>query len=655
MSHQQYLILDYETYSEADLKTVGAYQYSVHPSTEVMCMAWRYGTREGLKTAKTHSWDPSDGPVPPALLTFFNSPNTIKVAHNAFFEQVITENVFKIPVIAEQWICTASLAAAMALPRNLEGACEALKLKTQKDMEGRRLTLKWCKPKKPSKKNLSTRHNDKAEFKRIVEYCKTDVDAEVELFLKLPPLNPTERLVWLLDQKINWTGFAVDKELVNTVLKMISEETQSLHKETKELTWGKIESVAQRDEVLQFLDDVCGVKLPDLRAKTVSDYLSTMGEDMPGRRLLEIRQAVSKSSTAKYTAFKKRTGIGDRVRDILVYHTASTGRWGGAGVQPQNFPRGTIKDTEVACEVLRKGDLELVRMIYGNPMEVFSSCLRSMIVPEIGHEFFCGDYAAIEARVLFWVARHEKGLNIYREDRDPYIEMASTIYDRPIETITSKERQLGKGAILGCGFGMGPEKFEKTCIAQGQEITPELARIAVKAYRSDHLPVTILWKNLEKAAVAAIKKPGTKYSINRTKWWVEGDFLFCELPSGRRLSYPGPTLRYKDTPWREKRPVVYHWGVNGLTRKWENASTYGGKLTENVVQAIARDVMAQAMLNLDNAGYKIILSVHDEVLSECQKGVKSLTDFEKIMSTIPPWAEGLPLKVEAWQGTRYKK
>jgi DNA polymerase len=701
MSEQRYLILDYETRSEIELKKVGSYEYANHPTTQILCASWRVGTRKELRNqidAKL-SWNsrsalslmpcPYDADIwSPAfkdtgsgarLAELIANPDLKIVAHNALFEQVITRFVLPRHVWCndyvkslphDRWECTASFAAALALPRNLEGACAALSLPIQKDMDGRRLILKYCKPRKPSKNNPAKWFQSARDLRRIMLYCQNDVDAETMLFLTVPPLTPDERKVWLLDQQINFRGFQADRKLVKAALTHIAEETAHLNKETTRITNGKPGSTTQRDAVLKWLHGK-GVFLPDLRAKTVSDAISAGLVEGEPKRLLEIRQSISKVSTKKYHAFDARSRTDGRVRDILVYHTASTGRWGGAGVQPQNFPRGTIDDTTLAADILRSSDLEFVRLVYGNPMGVLSSCLRSVITAPKGKELFCADYAAIEARVLFWVAKHSSGLKSFFENRPVYEEMASVIFNVDltelialvqIEDASAKlKRQVGKQAFLGCGYGMGWKKFLLTCKFFGIEVDEEIAQTAVSAYRSYHEPVVKLWGSLERAAIAAVKRKGTRFKINRTSWWVEClpgsklEFLWCELPSGRRLAYPFPTIKYELTPWDEKRPVLYHWGVDPLTRKWVCAGTYGGKLTENVVSAISRDLMAGAMLRVAKSGYDLILTVHDEILAERQRGVSSLENFTGLMSQLPPWAEGCPVAVKGWTGPRYHK
>lgn len=300
-------------------------------------------------------------------------------------------------------------------------------------------------------------------------------------------------------------------------------------------------------------------------------------------------------------------------------------------------------------------DLEWLRSLYRNPMEIFANCLRSVITAPPGRELIWADYNAIETRVLFWVADHEDGVEAFRQGRDLYCEMASAIYKREIIKEDKFERQLGKTCILGAGYQMGGPKFQLTCKNQGIAIDEDMAKLAIKAYRETHSPVVQLWWNLEKAAIAAVRGKGKRFKINHTIWWTDSNFLFCELPSGRKLSYYGPEIHYKNTPWGEKRPSLHHWGVNGVTKKWDLGATYGGMLTENIVQAISRDLLASAMLRIEGPVYEIILTIHDEIIAEVDEKKGDLKEFEKLMAEVPPWAKGCPVRVEGQRGLRYKK
>ncbi len=658
-----YLVLDYETRSEASIKDVGGFEYANHPSTEIMCVAWKYSdTKQGLETAETCWWSPFDEKqkwCASDLAIDLGYAGRIS-AHNAFFEQVITKFVLKKYVDLDsfpiyKWHCTAAQARALALPGKLELLCEALDTKHRKDMAGHRLMLKWSKPKRASKKNSDKWCSDPAELQRIIEYCIADVEAETEIFLKIPELLPSEEKIWQLDQKINWRGFHVDRPLVKTILNLISEEEKDLLKKSDDLTLGEFRPT-QRAKLLQWFDGE-GLKLPNLQAATVRDTLERKDISEDCRLMLKVQQSTSKTSAKKYMAFERRSRTDSRIRDHLVYHGASTGRWAGAGVQVQNLPaRGAIKAHTIACDAISDGDLALVRLLFGDAMAAFSGVVRNMITATPGYELFCADYSAIELRVLFWVAREIGALQDLHNGEDLYKALAAKIYAIDIKDVTKDMRDVGKRAILGAGYGMGAPKFILTCKQFANiEIEEEVAKKAIATYRETFKLVPALWYNLEKCAIAAVQNPDKTYSTNRVKWFKRGKFLYCELPSGRRLSYYGPEVRMKKTPWGEDRPALHHWGMDQFTKKWTLGHTYGGSLTENVCSAIARDFMASAMQALEDRRYRVLFSVHDEVLSERKKGRGTLEEFNEIMTTLPNWGIDCFLKVEGWQGDRYRK
>ena len=655
------MLLDYETRSRADLKKCGAYEYARDPSTRILCVGFRCAeTREGLADAETKVWSPFLGPAPELLLEWLAAHDVRLVAHNVPFERVITQYVFhrhvdgdfadRIPL--DRWECSMANSRAVSLPAKLEFAAAALKLKHTKDMQGHRLMLKLSKPRKPTKTDPSPWHSKRAELIRVMQYCATDVDTEAELFLRVPPLSPSERRLWLLDQKINERGFHCDRPLVQRILEMLDRESNRLTDECARLTDGAVRSTKQVAETKRWLA-AQGVELPNLQKKTVADAIAAGLASGKALELLEVRQEASKASTSKYVAFEQRSKSKGRVCDALTFHTAHTGRWGGAGLGPQNLPVPRIDNPHKACERIRDATLEDLRFWYGSPNELFASCLRSMIIASPGKEFFGGDYSGIELRVLFWLAKHEAGLRAIRSGQDMYCAQASVIYDKPITKENHFERQLGKKAVLGCGFQMGPDKFFETCWADGMEVSEEIAKKAVVAYRELHAPVVQLWKNLEQAALAAVRHPGKRYRVNRILWFVEGEYLWAELPSGRRLAYYGPSIKHKITPWGEKKATLYYWCVHPKTKKWVQEGTYGGKLTENCVQAVARDLLADALQRLEARGYEVVLHVHDEPNCEREAGTGSLAEFETLMSRTPPWAADLPVKVEGWQGERY--
>lgn len=665
MSEQLYCILDFETRSKAPIKLVGGFEYAAHPSTEILSVAWRVGTRETLRQKETQKWCVKLYPNSKkrkVLAEILRNPRIRIVAQNSIFEQLITQIVWPrqlgdhLDIPLSRWVCTASMSAAHALPRDLEKACKALGLKAQKNPIGKKLIRKHSIPQKLSKKQTTIWNDDPDGLTALTDYCGEDVDATVELFLTLPPLTPSEREGWKRNQRINKRGIYIDRKLVKSALKLIDIESKRLNSQTRIITDGQLETANQRNAVLAFLAEN-GLKLPNLQKKTVEDALSSGHATGVAAKLLRIRQAISKTSTAKYEGFEARTRFDSRLRDFSFWHGASTGRDTGQGVQIHNLTKPTIDDVPFAIEVLRHGDHEWAFAMLEDIMEALASSTRGVIAATPGHELYCADLNAIEVRVLFWLAGHEKGLQMFRDGEDLYKDQATEIYDKILEAITDPEREVGKRVVLGGGFGMGPPKFAETCKTFGTPVTLALAKRAIKAYRTKHAPVPAMWENLERAAIAATRNPGKVYAVNKTKWFVKRKFLYCELPSGRRLAYFGPSVRMRKTPWGTIKPELHHWGVHPKTKQWVSGGTYGGRLTENVVQAVARDVMVVGQENTERAGYTPLHSVYDELIHERAIGTGgSVEEFERLMiSPMPAWTKGLPLKAKGWAGKRYRK
>jgi DNA polymerase len=342
-----------------------------------------------------------------------------------------------------------------------------------------------------------------------------------------------------------------------------------------------------------------------------------------------------------------------RIRGALLYHGASTGRWAGRGIQPQNYPQGKIKDVHNIISALETGDYQWFQTLFPDVFTALSAALRAMLCAPYGHDLISCDFSAIEARVVCWLAGDEVNLDVYRKGLDPYKEMASAIFNVSTGAV-KQQRELGKRAVLGCGFGMGWKKFMLTCEVQGQPVSEELAQAAVNAYRYKYEPVKAFWNDLEEAAIRAVKYAGRRFDVNEVQWLVKGAFLYCRLPSGRLLAYYAPKIERRDSPMGERDQLTYM-AVDSKTKQWVREGTYGGKLTENVVQATARDVMVDAMFRVERAGYPLVLSVHDELVADVPQAFGSLNEFEQIMSELPHWAKGLPIKVEGWRSDRYKK
>jgi DNA polymerase len=745
--------VDFETRSACDILKEGAWKYSQHPTTQLMCLYVRlphWPAARGWHPAYPRLGIPEEGrDVLDDLFVWLALGGLIE-AHNAFFERSIWTNIcvarYGWPAVPEEaWRCSAAKASAHSLPRSLGAACAALGLEVQKDNEGRRIMLKVCKPRKPKKaeaalikaweesadldayRQLSDLgydfehgllwHEDPEELGKLFSYCGTDVDSEHGLSAVLPDLSPLESRIWAMDQAMNLRGVRVDVKMAKTALRIVDRETARLNRELEAITGGAVEKASQRSGVKLWLASQ-GVDLPDTQGPTLDTFLAKPGLRADLHRVIKIVREVNRTSTAKYKACLAYAAADGRIRDMMMYHGASTGRWSGKGLQPHNFPRGTIKDMELACSTILTGEIEIIRALYGEAIGLLSEALRGLIMASEGRDLIVADYAAIEARVVMWLAGEEEALEVFRSGDCIYCDMATGIYGyKVIKGKHPDERQLGKQAILGLGFGMGFVTFLLTCrkykITFTEEqcrriVGPKWAELAayldkyywperqegaaansrkvgaqrrvrltkndlvfdevkhelvlmkhiVDVYRAKYASVAQMWEDVEAAAVAAVRSPGreVRSELGRVTFRVEGRFLKCYLPSGRALHYCDPRLVLKKTPWGSEKPVLLFMGVDALSKQWCVQDTYGGKLVENITQATARDLMAEAMLEADESGiYDVILSVHDELIAEVDEGVGSVDEFEELMSRTPGWAAGCPVAAEGWRGKRYRK
>jgi len=636
--------IDVETRSRVDIWRTGAYVYAEDPSTELLCVA--YAVDDGPVKVITYNdilaYPLVDGFEELRILV--NQPNALLYCHNAIFEQFIfkfkIKEQFDFPRLPiNKFRCTAAKALSHGLPKALADVAVALGATEKKDTAGRMIMLKMCKP-----KGNGVFEEDPELMKSLEDYCIQDVKTERAIDAMLPELSNTEQTVWFMDQLINQRGIYVDTEALDKCLAMIEEETELLKKEIVRLTDGKLSNVSQRAAVLKYFKQE-GTVLPDFTKATVQAALDA-GQVPPHlRKILLIRQQLGLTSTAKYKALKAAVSSDDRLRDTLIYHSASTGRWGGKIVQMQNLPRGTVKDTDSAIDIIKYGDIDSVRMMYGNVMGALSSCVRGMFTAPDGHDLIVADYAAIEARVLAWLAGQDDAVKVFAAGEDIYVKMAQVIYnDKTITAEDTEKRRLGKQAVLGCGYQMGAPRFKDTCRSYGIIVDDALAERAVGAYRKSFKKVVKYWYDQERTARTAMSCGVA--SLGNITWKMEGDFLYCTLPSGRRLAYHKPKLEGTQ---------IKYMTTDSVTRKYMRKDTYGGKLVENITQAVARDLLARAMVKAEYAGYKIVLTVHDELVAEVPKDFGSVEEFCNIITETPEWAKGCPVAAEGWRGERYKK
>jgi DNA polymerase len=666
---ETHLTIDFETRSEIDLKKVGAWIYSIHPSTEVLCMAEKvanYPTK--LLTPDDFYIHKFNKSVGSPLAEYF----TIE-AHNAGFEFAIWHNIMvprygwpKIPL--ERWYCSAAKAASHGLPRKLEDAARVMGLSVQKDMTGHRVMMKMNKPRSKWKKTGEGPKwfEDKEDLRTLYNYCVNDVDTEYALSSALGPLSADERKVWILDQTINKRGISCDLDLIHAALEMIALLEGDAKDEIFDLTDGEVTSPSQVAKILEYIHTNFGYyDLSDLQADTVKQFLEEDdGLDCSLKRILELRQLHSKASTKKYQAMLNRSDDKGRIRETLMYWGAHTGRWAGMGIQPQNYIRPKFDRASVEnliIPAIKAGYTDELELYFGSPMDALASSLRATLCAEDGKVLIGADYSAIEARVLLWLVGDEEALDLYRSGACIYSDMAARIYGKPITEIEnpSKERDMGKRAILGLGYQMGAPKFKKTCWDWAKvDVDLHFAKQVVKIYRNRYDKVVDFWYNVNDKSIETVKrKSSSLYHYDHESFRNKNlsfnylsPFLHCHLPSGRKLSYKDPSLyigKYDNLSLR-------YMGVNSVTRKWNRIDTYGGKLTENIVQAIARDIMAEGMLRAEAAGYPIVLTVHDEVIAETTPD-KSVEEFVDLLTEVPEWAKGCPIDAEGWKGKRYRK
>jgi DNA polymerase len=656
------LSIDFETRSTVDLKSTGVYPYAAHPDTAVWCMAWAFDDED------PQIWVPDAdrglyGTMPNRILDHIMAGGEIR-AWNAQFERTIWREIMHkrysaCEVLPEQWFDTAADAAAMALPRSLDQAAAVLGVSETKDSVGHALMLRMARPRS---RDPLVWWDDPDKLARLYAYCKQDVRTEIAVGKAVRKLNPKEREIYLLDQRINDRGIKIDRPLVLAAMDVADEGAKRADAALDLLTGGHVSAVMNHKDLTAWINTQ-GVPTLGVSKPVLKELME--GKLPPAvREALQLRSDAGRTSVAKLHSMLAVAGADDRARGLLLYHGAGTGRWSGKLIQPHNFPRGEVSNVEQFIEDILDHNYDMVNCFH-HPTIVVSSLLRSMIVADEGKDLIAGDYSAIEARVLNWLAGQEDTLAMFRaydsgnKDMDPYKAMAVRMgRAKTVQDVTYNDRQAGKAAELGCGYGMGAAKFVEAAYKVYQvRVDPAEAKAAVDAYRQFHPRVKQLWYDVENACLDAIRTPGVVQSINtHLRAVVAGAYLYIVLPSGRTLAYAAPRIEPRQTPWGATKDSVTFMGVAPFGPKaWVRLSAYGGLLVENVVQAVARDLLAEGMLRLEAAAYPPVLSVHDEVVSEIPQGFGSQEEFNTLLATAPAWGVGCPVAVEGWRGPRYRK
>lgn len=653
------LHLDLETRSACELKDHGLHNYATHPSTDVHCAGWAVNDEAtGLWTPDTSFSD---------LRHAINEAEVV-YAHNASFEIAMNHNALakrhgwpSIPV--EKWRCTMAMCYAMSLPGALEKAAAALGVAQQKDMAGSRVMMQLAKPKADG--SFWTPEESPEKFQKLYDYCRQDVEVERAIYNRLMELSDEEQKLWVLDYKINQRGIQIDLPSVNAAIKLVEAEKARLDREMLKVTGGVVGKCTEVQLLIKWVRTQ-GVTIDGV-AK--ADVLDALNGDLPGvvRQALNLRKEAAKSSTAKLIAMRDRASADGRVRGTMQYHGAHTGRWAHRGIQPGNYPRTRrgIKSKNVEDIIRNLHDRDYIDMMYGPVLDAMADSLRGMMTAAPGKELVSVDYSNIEGRVMAWLAGEAWKIQAFKDfdagvGPDLYKVSYSKSFNAPVESVDDDQRQVGKVQELSMQFQGGKGAFQNMARIYGVKVTDEEADVFKVRWREAHPAIVKYWWDHESAAINAVQlgvvcKAGP--AGRQIAYKKEGSFLWCRLPSGRVLGYPYPVVKEAEVPWGGTKPALFYMRVNPVTNKWEEASTYGGDLAQSVVQATARDVMAYAMPLLENAGFEIVFTVHDQVVAEttmvCDDS--ALRTVESIMSKAPPWAEGLPVAAEGWQGFRFRK
>jgi DNA polymerase len=746
------ITLDFETRSVADLIKWGQRRYALDTSTQALCLAWAFDQEDEVYLwHRAHAWC-KKSPRPDELIERIRSGEPVE-AHNAGFEFNIWNETlrrefpeFDVELKIEQMFCSAAKASCMSLPRGLEDAITALGLPNHKIADGKRLINKLSKPmarRGKAKEGPPVFCEEEIEHRKNWEYCRGDIRAERGLSSFCPEMTEREREYWMMDFRMNLRGMRLDIPAAQTGLKLAGTEAVRLNGELCNITGGRVLKGSQRAQLKAWVNE----KLYDLGEEpiknTKADTLSFMLDGVPTKagdeakeaqkepmrakwdalgedgsrveRALRICMEVNRSSVAKYKRMLQSVCPDERLHDIMLYNGADrTGRWSGKGVQPHNFVRGYAKDMSSAWEDIATLDTDYITLVWGDPMVCLAKACRGALIASPGKELYAADFNAIEARKLAWLSNCSTLLTLFNtKGGDPYCDMASAIYDRPITKADKTERNLGKKAILGLGYAMGWEKFQMTVyMDEGIWLPDEFCQTIVNIYRKDKYPeIPALWRATEKAAIAAVVEGGEHFcggdelGLGAVSYFMsdDGNFLHCRLPSGRLLAYLHPrvnmrvTYRFaainergsattvsfpakKNVPqhrvrWHAEKlaakqnktligdapesfvsPHLSFMGRDTYTKQWKRCGTHGGSLVENYDQASSRDLLAEAMYRIDQMPeFDLLLSIHDEVIAEAPKGTCDLKVYEAIMSEVPDWAPGMPIAAEGWIGPRLRK
>ena len=653
------LFIDVETYSSVDIKESGAYKYIESPDFEILIIGY------ALDDSPVKIVDLAQGEeMPEEFEEALLDPDCVKVAHNAVFERLSFKRIgYNVP--AEQWYCTSVKAAYCGLPLSLDGVSKALNLTYKKLDTGKALIKYFSCPCKATQVNgMRTRNYPEhapEKWEMYKEYNKYDVLAEREIFKRLEAyiIPDIERKMYVLDQNINDRGILVDMELAESAIAVDNTYTSILTQHAQQLTG--LENPNSPAQIRQWIEKTTGHAVLSLSKESMPDLLEEFKNYPEVIELLNIRKKLSKTSIKKYYAMLNCAMKDNRCRGLFQFYGANrTGRWAGRLLQLQNLSKNHISHIETPRELIRARDWETVEMLYDDVADILSQLVRTALIAPKGKTFAVADFSAIEARVISWLANEKWRMDVFRGDGKIYEATGSKMFNVPISAITKgsvlrdkskiSELALGYEGSLGALKRMGGERM-------GLSDTEMMS--LVRKWRSANPAIVDMWKEIDEASKEAVRyrRPVT-CTCRNIIFDCDGEFMTIQLPSGRKLFYVNPMFKDKKIG-RSTMPtrVLYYGGIIQETNQWGEIDTYGGKLTENIVQAIARDLLGNSMLNMQEEGFAITMHVHDEVIAEIplENAEEHYNNMVKAMERVPVWAPDFPLKADGYITPFYLK
>lgn len=645
------LSIDLETYSDVDLPNCGVYRY-IEGDFHILLFAYAFDDEE------TQCVDMACGEQLPAeVVDALQDDSIIKSAWNAQFERTCLSKYLGTQLSPDSWQCTMVWAASLSLPLKLATAAQALKTAQQKDAVGERLIRYFSLPCKPTKANGGRTRNlpehAPEDWKLFKSYCIQDVETERDIRRRLEkfPILPQEWDYYHMDQRINDRGILIDKELVQQAIICNMSLSEEMTKRAYALTG--LENPNSVSQLKGWLEER-GIEVDSLGKKDVASLISDLDKhsiDSDALDMMKLRLQMAKSSVKKYQAAERYICQDGRAHGLFQFSGANrTQRWAGRGIQLQNLPQNHIATLDEARDLVKLGCFDMIEVLYGNTPDILSQLIRTMLIPKAGCEFIVADFSAIEARVLAWLAGEQWRLDAFKAGQDIYCASASQMFGVPVvkHGINGKLRQKGKVAELACGYGGGSGALISMGALDMGLKEDELPDI-ISSWRDANPEIVKFWYAVEKAAIETVKDHNDR-SVGRIGFQFSANTLWIVLPSGRRLAYIKPRLQ----PNRFGRMALTFEGL-GANNKWVRGETYSGKLTENITQATARDLLAEAMRRIELAGLGIVGHVHDEVILEVPKGQYTVDDVCSIMNQNPKWAEDLPLSSAGYTGAWYYK